>query len=237
VYVGQTLSLDLAHVDIIKNQTKKLRRLHIMGEARANIYEKLHVIQQELKAEKGQTNDFGGYKYRSCEDILEAVKPLLKQTKTLLLMSDKVLLIGDRYYVEATAKLQDTETDAYYETSASAREEFEKKKTDCSQLTGAASSYARKYALNGLLCIDDNKDADATNKHGKDEKPKTGKDTNVTTKTLSDAQVKRLYTIAGKKNITNEQVKTVIKTEYKKDSANDLSKKEYDELVKRLEAK
>jgi hypothetical protein len=208
-----------------------------MGEARANIYEKLHIIQTTLKANKGQYNAFGKYKYRSCEDILESVKPLLVQTSTILVVSDELIMIGDRYYVKATAKLQDTEADVYVDSVGYAREEESKKGMDSSQVTGAASSYARKYALNGLLCIDDNKDADATNKHEKDEK-KPAKDTNVSTKKeLTDAQVKRLYTIAGKKGVSEKRVKVTIKDNYNKDSAKDLTKKEYDELVKRLEAK
>ena len=204
-----------------------------MGEARANIYEKLHIIQTTLKANKGQYNAFGKYKYRSCEDILESVKPLLIQTSTILVVSDELIMIGDRYYVKSTAKLQDTEADVCVDSVGYAREEESKKGMDSSQVTGAASSYARKYALNGLLCIDDNKDADATNKHEKEET----KPAKAQIKQLTDAQVKRLYTIAGKKGITNDQVKAVIKKDYNKDSANDLTKKEYDELVKRLEAK
>ena len=200
-----------------------------------NIYEKLHVIQQSLKANKGKYSEYGGYWYRSCENILEAVKPLLSQTDTNLLISDELVLIGDRYYVKATVKLQDISTDAYVETTALAREEFEKKKTDCSQLTGAASSYARKYALNGLLCIDDNKDAD--DMKDIDSKREEKKPAKAPVKPLTDAQVKMLYTVAGKKGITNDQVKQVIKSEFKKDSAKDLTKAEFDKLVKRLEAK
>lgn len=122
--------------------------------------EKLNKIQCELKANKGQYNSFGKYKYRSCEDILEAVKPLLKETKTTLTINDEVVLIGDRYYVKATAILTDIETKETYSNSAYAREEENKKGMDASQVTGATSSYARKYALNGLLCIDDTKDND-----------------------------------------------------------------------------
>lgn len=119
---------------------------------------KLIKIQSELKAPKGQLNKFGGYKYRSCEDILEAVKPLCARENVQLTISDEIVQIGDRYYVKATASVTDgNETVSVH---ALAREEESKKGMDSSQLTGATSSYARKYALNGLFCIDDTKDAD-----------------------------------------------------------------------------
>lgn len=127
------------------------------------IYEKLFNIQQELKAPKGQYNDFGKYKYRSCEDIFEAVKPLLKKYKMILLTDDELVNIGERYYIKATAKLFDTEEYGQVENVGYAREEEIKKNFDGSQITGASSSYARKYALNGMFLIDDNKDSDSTN--------------------------------------------------------------------------
>ena len=117
-------------------------------------------LQSELKAPKGQTNKFGGYKYRSCEDILEAVKPLLKKYGLVLTVGDDLMNVGDRYYICATATLRDTDSEAAIKNSAYAREAFEKKGMDEAQITGTASSYARKYALNGLFCIDDTKDAD-----------------------------------------------------------------------------
>jgi hypothetical protein len=122
-------------------------------------------IQQKIKAPKNQRNDFGKYNYRSCEDILEAVKPLLGDC--ILTISDEIIQIGERYYVRAVVTLQDGE--AKHVVTAYAREEETKKGMDAAQITGAASSYARKYALNGLFLIDDTKDADATNKHGKSE--------------------------------------------------------------------
>ena len=131
--------------------------------------EELIKIQTELKAPKGQYNSYGGYKYRSCEDILEAVKPLLAKYNCYLNISDEIVLIGDRYYVKATATLTRCEDSMYFSATAYAREEETKKGMDASQITGSASSYARKYALNGLLAIDDTKDADATNTHGKEE--------------------------------------------------------------------
>ena len=122
--------------------------------------EKLLAIQSELKAPKNQRNTFGGYNYRSCEDILEAVKPLCLKHKCVLTISDDIVEVGGRVYVKATAILSDIEEQIEIENTAFAREPAEKKAADASQITGAASSYARKYALNGLFCIDDQKDAD-----------------------------------------------------------------------------
>lgn len=127
------------------------------------IYEKLAKIQSTLKAPKGQYNAFGKYKYRNCEDILEAVKPLLAEVKAVVIIGDELELIGSRFYVKATARFIDCETDAQITNTAYAREEDTKKGMDGSQITGASSSYARKYALNGLFCIDDTKDSDTTN--------------------------------------------------------------------------
>ena len=127
------------------------------------IYEKLAKIQSTLKAPKGQYNSFGKYKYRNCEDILEAVKPLLAEVKVVVIIGDELELIGSRFYVKATARFIDCETDAQITNTAYAREEDTKKGMDGSQITGASSSYARKYALNGLFAIDDTKDSDTTN--------------------------------------------------------------------------
>lgn len=127
----------------------------------------LAVIQKELKAPKGQLNKFGNYNYRSCEDIVEAVKPLLNGLT--LTISDEVVNIGTRYYVKATATLSDGESNI--SVSAFAREAEEKKGMDSAQVTGACSSYARKYALNGLFAIDDTKDADTQDNSVKATKP------------------------------------------------------------------
>lgn len=132
------------------------------------IYNKLLAIQQDLNAPKNQRNEFGKYNYRSCEDILQAVKPLLHATRTVLRLSDHVTEIGGRVYVAATATLIDVDSGDYIDSEAFAREEETKKGMDASQITGAASSYARKYALNGLFAIDDNKDSDFTNTRGKE---------------------------------------------------------------------
>lgn len=149
----------------------------------------LITIQSRLKAPKGQYNSFGKYKYRSAEDILEAVKPLLAETECVLTISDDIIQMPSgcvqtagqsrfeetmRFYVKATATLTNKDGRTI-STSAFAREDFDKKGMDGSQITGAASSYARKYALNGLFAIDDTKDADATNRHGKDAETTRGK--------------------------------------------------------------
>lgn len=128
-----------------------------------NIYEKLLAIQTELKAPKSQYNSFGKYHYRNCEDILEAVKPICGKHGAVVTIGDEIVLKGDRFYVEATATLIDVATGATVSNTAYAREEAEKKGMDGSQVTGASSSYARKYALNGLFAIDDTKDSDTTN--------------------------------------------------------------------------
>ena len=130
-----------------------------------NIYEKINKIQVELKAPKSQRNNFGNYNFRNCEDILEALKPLLLREKIIIQLSDELVQTGDRFYIKATATLIDVESGEKHSTTTFAREELSKKGMDGSQITGASSSYARKYALNGLLAIDDTKDSDTTNTH------------------------------------------------------------------------
>ena len=141
------------------------------------IHEKLQGIQSSLKAPKGQTNKFGGYSYRSAEDILTAVKPLLDEWNCTLVISDDVVEVGGRVYVKAMARLADTEGEYSIGANGFARESETRKGMDDSQITGSASSYARKYALNGLFAIDDTKDADATNDHGKSKQNRTEVDT------------------------------------------------------------
>ena len=135
-----------------------------------NKYEKLLSIQGELKCAKLQYNSFGKYSFRSCEDILEAVKPLLAKHKATVFLTDSIKQIGDRYYVEAVAHFVDVVDGEEIAVTAYAREEESKKGMDGSQVTGASSSYARKYALNGLFDIDDTKDSDTTN-NGQTPKP------------------------------------------------------------------
>ena len=132
--------------------------------------EKLSLIQNEMKVPKNQRNNFGNYNYRNAEDILETAKPICKEHKTTLVVFDEMVCIGERYYVKAIAKLLDWESDIEITATAYAREAESKKGMDDSQVTGSTSSYARKYALNGLFNIDDTKDSDFTNTHGKDKK-------------------------------------------------------------------
>ena len=150
-----------------------------------SVYKKLIEVQTKLKAPKSQYNSFGKYSYRNCEDILEALKPILKEVGATIIISDEVVPVNERYYVKATVKFIDTETGEVVEASANAREEDNKKGMDSSQLTGSTSSYARKYALNGLFAIDDTKDSDFTNTHDKEDKKKT-------LEVISEAQAKRM---------------------------------------------
>lgn len=127
-----------------------------------NVYKKLLAVQSKIKCNKNQKNSFGNYNYRSCEDILEAVKPHLVEVKATIMLSDTIELVGDWHYVKATATFIDLETGNKIDVSAYAREEFVSgKKMDYPQFTGSSSSYARKYALNGMLLLDDSKDPDS----------------------------------------------------------------------------
>ena len=198
---------------------------------KTNLYKKLVSVQFELKAPKGQRNNFGNYNYRSCEDILEAVKPLLDKYNVALTIRDEIVLIGDRFYVKATATLIDADTGETVEASAFAREGTDKKGMDVSQLTGATSSYARKYALNGLFAIDDNKDADATNTHGKE-----AIKVNMTPSGLSEAQLKRLYAIGNKAGIKKEVVDSTVKKSFGCEPKN-MTKEQYQNICERLEKK
>ena len=196
-----------------------------------NVYEKLMAVQTKLRAPKGQYNQFGHYSYRSCEDILEALKPLLAEVGAIVNISDEVKLIGDRFYVEATAMFLDCETGDSVVARASAREDETKKGMDLAQVTGSVSSYARKYALNGLFAIDDNKDSDATNTHNKDIKP------NMTPVSgLTDAQIKRLLAIGNKAGFKKEVVEATVKKMFGCEPK-DMTKDQYNTVCERLEKK
>ena len=196
-----------------------------------NVYEKLMTVQTKLRAPKGQYNQFGHYSYRSCEDILEALKPLLAEVGAIVNVSDEVKLIGNRFYVEATAMFLDCETGDSIVARASAREDESKKGMDLAQVTGSVSSYARKYALNGLFAIDDNKDSDATNTHGKDIKP------NMTPVSgLSEAQLKRLYAIGNKAGFKKDVVEATVKKMFGCEPK-DMTKDQYNTVCERLEKK
>ena len=151
----------------------------------------LLIIQQKLKAPKGQLNKFAGYYYRSTSDILEAVKPLLAETSCTLVIRDEIIEVGGRVYVKASAELKPSNGETVIAT-AFAREPEDKKGSDPSQITGAASSYARKYALNGLFCIDDTKDADATNDHGMKEPAKSAPATKLAAPKADDSLITKI---------------------------------------------
>ena len=192
-----------------------------------NVYEKLMNIQANLKAPKGQYNSFGKYSYRNAEDILEALKPLLKDYKATVTLKDDLLLIGDRYYLQATATFTDIESGESVIVTSLAREEETKKGYDVSQLTGSTSSYARKYALNGLMLIDHSElDPDSINTFEKE--------SNIQVKSLSEAQINRLYAIAYKAKYDKLKIESMIKSKYKKD-IKDLTKLEYDHICNVLE--
>ena len=140
------------------------------------IREKLNKIQSELKAPKNQYNNFGKYKYRSLEDIMEAIKPILKDVKASVTFTDEPVMVGDRIYIKATVTLLDSESDQSISVSGYARESLQKKGMDDSQVTGTASTYARKYAANGLFAIDDTKDADSMD-NSQDNRPTASKAT------------------------------------------------------------
>lgn len=167
--------------------------------------ERLIIIQQRLNAPKSMRNSFGNYNYRSCEGILEAVKPLLKETETTLIISDEVVEIGSRIYVKATAKLYEKQGSIIAQASAYAREEESKKGMDTAQITGATSSYARKYALNGLFAIDDCKDPD-TDEYTKQQTKPQGAQKTSTDKNIQAAQENAA--IAKKAGISDDVVLT-----------------------------
>ena len=191
-----------------------------------NVYEKLIAIQSELKAPKSQYNNFGKYAYRNCEDILEALKPLLKEHKSTIYIADEIVTVLDRFYIKATVTFIDAETGEKIINTAYAREEECKKGMDGSQVTGASSSYARKYALNGMFAIDDTKDSDFTNTTVKGDNS-----------ALSEAQIKRLLAIASKVNISADDVKVVVAKKFGVQDLRKMNKQQYDEICSRLEKK
>ena len=174
-----------------------------------NIYEKLSCIQNELKVPKNQFNKFGGYYFRSCEDILEAAKPICQKYKTVLVLTDFVEYIGNRYYIKAIARLIDVESQTegtlyFIENCAYAREDEVKKGMDQAQITGASSSYARKYALNGLLNLDDSKDND-TNEH-QQELENGDNMGELGEASIDEVKVQSLKSVIEKKGLTPLQV-------------------------------
>ena len=199
-----------------------------MNTAKNNVYFKLMKVQSKLKCEKSQYNKFGGYAYRSTSDILEAVKPLLSEVEAVIIVNDELKLIGDRYYVEATAMFLDCDTGDSIVSRAIAREAEGQKGMSEAQVTGSSSSYARKYALNALLLIDDTKDDDFTNTHGKDIKP------NMTPTGITEAQLKRLFAIGNKAGIKKEVVEGTVRKIFGCEPK-DMTKEQYDNICERLE--
>ena len=191
-----------------------------------SVYKKLIEVQSKLKAPKNQYNSFGKYSYRNCEDILEALKPILKEVGATIIISDEVVSVNERYYVKATVKFIDTETGEVVEASANAREEDNKKGMDSSQLTGSTSSYARKYALNGLFAIDDTKDSDFTNTHDKEDKKKT-------LEVISEAQAKRMYMLAKGKD--PDIIKQIL-SNAGFNASRDITKDKYNAICEAIEA-
>lgn len=210
------------------------------------IYAALMAVQSELKAPKGQENTFGKYRYRSAEDILEAVKPLLKENGLYLRISDTVELIGDRYYVKATVTAVDIATGEAESATAYAREQTEKKGMDAAQVTGATSSYARKYALNALFGIDDTKDADTdeytrTGRPGANQeqaKKQTQPPTQVQTAAVNDAHaaMKELTAEMQRINATKEEVAGICRKLFGKASSRELTADQLRKLTTNLAA-
>lgn len=196
-----------------------------------SIYSALNYIQSNLKAPKGQFNSFGKYHYRSCEDILEGVKPHLKETNTCLVISDEIVTIGEHNYIKATATLYGADGGAVA-NSAFAKEPLDKKGMDPSQITGATSSYARKYALNGLFCIDDTKDADTdaytantttTQTKAKTQAPKTN---SVKEKEAKQGYLQKITQQMGIKQINPKLISEHINKTFNKKTSNELTEEE-----------
>lgn len=216
-----------------KDETKKVTTV-------LEFHKKLVMIQQTLKAPKGQYNDFGKYKYRSCEDILEAIKPLLADHALRINLNDEVILLGERFYIKATVTVTDGVESI--STTAFARETDIKSGMDASQITGAASSYARKYALNGLFAIDDEKDADTRdNRENKPASTQTSEKKTWTPKPASDAQKKMIFALFADLGMEAEEAKEQYKNYFKLDSFSNLNMtqatKIIDHLKKKLDAK
>lgn len=191
------------------------------------IYSALMAVQRDLKAPKGQQNKFGNYKYRSAEDIIEAVKPLLNENGLILNMTDDVVMVGERIYIKATVSVIDVANGDTVTTTALARESAVKKGMDDSQVTGTASSYARKYALNGLFAIDDTKDAD-TNEYQQTQvnSNRAHEERNGAIKVLNDA--------IKKTGVKPAEVAAIAGAKFGKTSPKDMTVKEIYELADNL---
>lgn len=188
-----------------------------------NVLKKLLIVQQNIKAPKGQYNSFGKFSYRSCEDILEQARPLCNDNGAVLILSDEVKNDNGRYYIVATATLYDVDSGESISVTANAREADEKKGMDTSQVTGASSSYARKYALCGLFSLDDNKDADTM------DNTKEG-----CSKQDKDKLFKSIITKMNTNHITNDVMTKILESKYKKYNSKQLTITELTDLDKNL---
>lgn len=195
-----------------------------------NVWQKLNRVQVELKAPKSQWNIFGKYYYRSCEDILEGLKTLLEKYNVAILLSDSVEQVGERYYLVAEAEFVDCETGDSIKKYGRAREEETKKGMDSSQITGSASSYARKYALNGLFAIDDTKDSDATN-NGAQPTTQAKKSTSTG---LTNQHLNKLFELGVKKGYSQEKVRQQVVKKFNK-TAEEMTLAEYNQVIQGYE--
>lgn len=184
---------------------------------------KLTDIQLELKVPKNNHNDFGKYNYRSCEDILEAVKPLLKKYNCGLYISDDIVFVGNRFYVQAVAYFTDYESKESIRISGFAREPESKKGFDESQITGSSSTYARKYALNGLFAIDDTKDSDFINNKSSQE--------NLPSNKMNDLKAE-LQNLLGSKQVPDKMIDRIMEIE----SSNSMTIQKITEIIKALKS-
>lgn len=193
------------------------------------VTEKLMAIQTKIKAPKNLYNSFGKYKYRNAESICEAVKPYLENQKCALTLSDEIVEVGGRVYVKATAILRDIEDGECVSVSAYARESEDKKGMDDSQITGTASSYARKYALNGLFLLDDTKDADS-DEHYIEEKAKQQQEA-VENACITDTKVKALRELLKKNGVSEKKLCSL----YKVESIENLTEKKHANIVSHID--
>ena len=189
-----------------------------------SVYKKLIEVQTKLKAPKNQYNSFGKYNYRSAEDILEAVKPLLIDVGATMILNDDIMLVGERYYVKTTARFIDIDSGEVVEATGVAREEVSKKGMDSSQLTGSTASYSLKRCLGNLYNIDDTKDSDTTNTHDKEKK---------TLEVISEAQAKRMYMLAKGKD--PDIIKQIL-SNAGFNASRDITKDKYNAICEAIEA-
>ena len=189
-----------------------------MGEIK-NVLKKLLIVQQNISVPKGQRNEFGKFNYRSCEDILEQARPLCNDNGLVIKLTDKIVNIENRFYVEATASVIDVDSGEVFFTTAYAREADEKRGMDSSQVTGASSSYARKYALAGLFSLDDNKDADTMDNTSQEDKDKV---------------LKSICRTIRANKIDNGLVTKIIENKYRKFNSKQLTLSELKDLDKNI---